>query len=314
MTTKAKIDIIEIALDKSRSKFNTFIHAYKEQQNELCIYKGEQTQSLFKEMPEDFKDAQLINENDKIIYIYNQEILGKINKKILAFALIRYKDENIIELVLLCSRNSTNEKRRTKRLTNVGEDEYTTLGVYLLDYIYINLLDDRTILLIQPATRDLIPYYVKWKTPSLPIELFKLKMTSGYLIYCKEEDFNKLMQIIWISGYIYDFNALKSIRKHLNLTDFEINELNGLDLEEYKSKLLIKIDDFNDSGEFKLQIRIWVDNIHVRNLDEFKLFVQLNATTSGGKYKRKINKRRKNKNTKKQNVVSRFKYSLKDRL
>jgi len=107
---------------------------------------------------------------------YNFEIwyLQGENLIIYAFALVIIEDsfDKVIEIKLLCSHRN--------KIVKDGK----SLGIWLLDEIYGTLIFNTINLLkIQPATSGLIPYYVKWKTPSINKETFDDNATFGYLIY-----------------------------------------------------------------------------------------------------------------------------------
>jgi hypothetical protein len=166
------LDIIDIS-NVDEKTFNNFMSNYMRVSEKLCINKntGHRSQSIFQSIHKDYKLAKIMSLHSKIIYLYNPSD-DPDNYEIVAFAVVSTQN-NISDLDLLCSTTNKNIYKERKKL-----------GIYLLDEVYSNVVErEGKVLKIRPATHELEPYYTKWKTPSLPMDLYKNNSTSGYLVY-----------------------------------------------------------------------------------------------------------------------------------
>jgi hypothetical protein len=280
MTTICYLHTIDINT-VSKKEFDTFIENYKEQETELCFNKKENktTQSLTRILVDDYDLVKKHNKNCKIIYIFEKN-----KEKILSFALINKKDDDSVILELLCS---TKERYVTT--------DSITLGVHLLNHIYTKYLKNNTILKIEPATKELIPYYLNWKKPVLPIQM--LNITYGYLIYCKTILIDDLVKIIYDEKYLNTLGIINTINKYLNIDESKLNEL---DMDTYKQELNKKIDQEYKDESINSQLKQKVESIEFRNENELKELItkynkENNNRSLGGKISKLKNKSSKNK-------------------
>jgi hypothetical protein len=221
-----KVDLNLVILDNkcTEEEYNEFIVQYKKNSKDLCLKKnGTKTQNILTYLFE----RKL--ENINIYYISER-------KNIIAFCLIhdRIKDK-IVEVKLLCS--STKKKFINK----------ISLGKYLLNIIYDHFVKIQYyLMIIQPASPELIAYYVGWKTPSFN----NLNETFGHLIYGNLESasnetltiiFNSLISIIILKKYLKtnintnkmsNLENLKNVfrnnlKKKTDITNSERNQLSN---------------------------------------------------------------------------------------
>jgi len=240
-------DIIKKKIDLSivdKVTFDNFIKDYYDNKNdeEMCINPNTniQTQILGEYIKNEYETMKQFPYVIYYLYIPN-------NRKIVAFAVIEHgsNKEKINTLLLLCSNSD-------KKLKMEGK----ALGIYLLDDIYKNyVIDKKEILIIQPATDNLIQYYIKWKSPSLPLKKFN---TYGYLVYSfnidniTDEHFSYL---------ISDLNIFTNVCNYLKIDKKTIISIK--DNSERQKKLLEILknekNDFNESQ--KLQLENLISNI-----------------------------------------------------
>jgi len=106
----------------------------------------------------------------------------------------------------------------------------------ILDYIFDTYKDK--VIIIQPATPQLIPYYTKYRRPSFPYTPNDLIETFGFLVFGK---ITRLPEICF--GRI--FRSIKQINDLVQMLNFKsINDLynNTHDLSSLKEKLIAKLD------------------------------------------------------------------------
>jgi len=197
------IDLKLLILDNncSEKEYNDFILQYEKNNKDLYfnITKNETNpQNIFNFIPEGYN--RWINNNYKIYYIIN-------NTKIIAFCIIEDDIEHkIIDVILLCS---STEKKFINGIS---------LGKYLLNTIYNNVVENNYLMRINPYTPELIPYYIEWKNPIFN----ELNETFMYLIYgdlnsASNKTFNKIF---------YSLFRKNKLKKYLNIST-NINNINN---------------------------------------------------------------------------------------
>jgi hypothetical protein len=255
LTDTISLETLEL-LKCTETVYNDFIQLYKQDIDNLCINKktGQRTQSLFQFTPEDPINRYI---DYTIIYLFEESTT--IKKHIIAFALVDNREltnYNIITLELLCShRQSYNIDGKP-------------LGIFLLDYVYnkyrINI--GATLLKIQPSTPDLIPYYIKWKTPSVALD--NIRITGGYLIY---GNIANIEDKTLIHLFNHQLNGLHNAMDELSIKELPYD----LDtLEKKKSYLTtMALESENESDRFQIPIRL--DMIQYSTIDDIrkKLFI-----------------------------------------
>jgi hypothetical protein len=179
---------LDIEYDKKiKLEYDLFYEKLMKYKEYFGIYEKEKEIYINKYLSNSFKFQKVIT--DKIIYLYNKE-----DDMIISFAILTIlpKDNNIIELTILCK----NSKSKGKYIS-----------AYILDYIYDNYIFNTSIMLIiEPSKKQLISYYTTWKNPNIPIET--LDNTFGYLVYYDEKyiEFDTLKNI---------FNDINILQKYL---------------------------------------------------------------------------------------------------
>ena len=264
-----------------KDEYENFIKNYNNQKKNLCINKktGEKTQELSRELIFVFKNDKVTNK-DCILLFYSDTRETNDTYTIVSFALIyQGVDKKYMELKLLCSNNDSYMVNKK------------TIGVLLLDHIYESLLPDDWFLFIRPSTQGLIPYYLKWKKPILPMKMFDSNMTYGYLTYCKQTNYDILLQHLTKLDYFINYNyILLEIYRELKLSESEIIELNKIEfeigLQKFKDTLEKKINAISDPTKKTYYINS-LGVIQFRNISELKQFISYISQHSGGKYGKK---------------------------
>lgn len=205
-----------------------FYFLYLESYPDLCIWKEQQIINLGDYLTPNSNLKTFIRDIDIVLrelgitiyYTHNDDIITSI-----AFVEIEPLYGCYAEIKFLCS------NRRIKS----SSDEKSQAS-YLLDYIF-NTYKSKVIL-IQPASPNLIPYYTKTRTPSFPFTQYALNETYGYLIFGRlttlnEKCFDKI------------FKSINTINKMIEILHFNsLNDLysNTYDLSSLKDKLITKLE------------------------------------------------------------------------
>ena len=263
--------------------FERFMYNYRFSFNNLCVNPktGKQTQSIFEFISEKYNIAKIANSSDKIIYLYKSND-NQDNYEIVAFAIISNPDRFTTIIELLCSSIDKTIRRNGK-----------PLGISLLDDIYSDyVVKQQNILLIQPATPELVPYYIKWKTPSLPIDWYNQKKTNGYLIYSTDIKRASDQQL---EKLIRDVIVFNNLCRELHIIPSEV--LSIPKKEDRKNLLTSKINEINDSRRDQLLDRLsYIDYFSV---DEIRTaLIHMGGTKSRRRTKRVLRKTKCNRKTK----------------
>jgi hypothetical protein len=245
--------------------FYHFMDNYERDLDTLCVNPktGERTQNIFQVIPDEYEFAKIVSKKCKIIYLYKPTD-DPSKYEIVAFAVVSTKpDTSIITLEILCS-----TKDKTLRIKG------KPLGIFLLDDVYSEYVIERgKILKIEPATKDLVPYYTKWKSPSLPIDWYNQSKTSGYLVYSadiKKATDEQLYELV------SDLRSLHGLYKELNITPSDVL---GIPSKDERKKFLTE--QIDASGNWAAdQLHNWLSGIDYFSGDEIR--AALNHKSSGG--------------------------------
>jgi hypothetical protein len=251
--------------------FDGFMNNYKLGFEKLCVNPktGERTQNIFQLIPENYNAAKIISSSYKIIYLYKSND-NQDNYEIVAFAIISNPDRFTTILEMLCSSIDKTIRRNGK-----------PLGISLLDDIYSDyVVKQRNILKIQPATPELVPYYINWKTPTLPIEWYNQGKTYGYLIYSTDI---KRAADPQLQGLISDVILFNGLSRELDITPSEV--LSIPKKEDRKNLLTSKINEINDRR--RDQLLNWLSGIDYFSVDEIRrALIHMGGTKSRRRTKR----------------------------
>ncbi|MFN9906904.1 MAG: hypothetical protein ACK56F_12415, partial [bacterium] len=103
-----------------------------------------------------------------IYYIHNDDVITSI-----AFVQIKSRAKCYVEIKFLCGNEATRDEMRQES----GESQ----GRSMLDFLF--KIYRNSVILIEPATPSLIPYYTKYNKPSFPYDPNTLKETFGFLVF-----------------------------------------------------------------------------------------------------------------------------------
>jgi hypothetical protein len=248
-----------------KSSFDIFMKNYKQDLDKLCVNPktGIRTQNVFQTVPDDYEFAKIVASMCTIKYLYKPSADPE-KYEIVAFAILSSKPgSSATVLEILCS-------TKDKTLRKNGKP----LGIYLLDNVYSEYVTEKgNILKIQPATPELVPYYTKWKPPSLPIDWYNKSKTVGYLVY--STDIKKASDE-QIYDLVTDLRSFSGLCQELKITTSDV--LSIPNNEERKQFLSEKID---TSGHWAAdQLRNWLSGIDYFSVDEIR--AALNHTSGGG--------------------------------
>jgi len=245
-------NIIRIDIDihshnkKMKDKLKKFVENYKIHRDKLCKHLSSGTDLPVPDSIGEYKEY----ENGKIYYLFD-----KTKNEIVAFAITSTDRHNITTLDWLCSSNNI-DKKTTKM-------DGKPLGIYLLDVAYDEYVNKNEggVLKIDPANPELVSYYSKWKTPSLPSEdvgiieslpdtIFN---TGGYLVYFdKELDLSNEQ----INDCIYDIRIFEKLCENLGLGPYDVREIYKTTetIKSYLEKIIGKLADPDDRKMFEYQL------------------------------------------------------------
>lgn len=210
-----------------------FYDLYVEGFKDLCVWKGKKIINLaeyIKPTPNlniFIGDVRFVVKGLGIIiyYTHNDDVITSI-----AFIEQEQMLKCYVKVKYLCANQSETINEGASSGGARGQ------GRYLLDFIFRTYKD--SVILIEPATPELIPYYTKYNEPSFPYDPNWLHETFGFLVYgnlsyMKENCFPMI------------FKSLNIIRNMVSTLDFKsLNELyeNTNSLTTLKDKLITKLD------------------------------------------------------------------------
>ena len=215
------------------------------------------------------------------------------HKNIVAFAIIDIKDL-YVELKVLCGNKNKQIKYKDK-----------PLGIYLLNYIYSNYVNDKLFVIV-PDNPALFKYYISWKTPLIPNSQLNNFKNENTIIYGNPE----LIDTHFSTNYIQTFTNLNILKQYLKLEDSDLEEIKTNELSDF---ILNKINKSNLDPNTKLQL-IKKAKVSYHNLIELKKLLKMynndpnilissyeNENNGGGKRKssRKSHKKKTRRNRRK---------------
>lgn len=219
--------------DSTNHEILDFYDLYVEGFKDLCLWKGKKIIDLAeyikptKNLSVFLGDVRFVVKGlgMTIYYTHNDDVITSI-----AFIEQEQMSKCYVKLTYLCA----NESQSTDEETSSGGARGQ--GRYLLDFIFRTYKD--SVILIEPATPGLIPYYTRYNEPSFPYDKKWLKETFGFLVfgnlsYLRENCFPTI------------FRSLNIINKLVNILEFKsLNELyeNTNSLTTLKDKLITKLD------------------------------------------------------------------------
>ena len=225
---------------RKKDKLRKFVENYKKNHDKLCQHKT--NPGLY--VPDSIKGYKEY-ENGKIYYLFD-----KSKTEIVAFAVTSTNKKNITTLNWLCSSNNI-DKEKTRM-------DGKRLGIYLLDYVYNKYVKEKNgILKIQPAGAGLIPYYTRWNEPSLPCNLYGIKVgvvpslpdtifnTEQYLVYLNKDLDLKEDQI---NDCVYDLLNFQHLCRNLKLQSYNVSSRYKTteQVKSYLKTVIYKLDDPDD--------------------------------------------------------------------
>jgi hypothetical protein len=273
---------------------------------DLCIWKGDKIINLGDYLEPSLKISNFHSELDVIlnkmeIVIYYTHNNGFIQS--IAFVQLEEPTHCFITIKYLCG----NQKTRDKKIEGKSQ------GIYLLDYIFSYY--HSSLIKIEPATANLIPYYTSYKKPCFPYDNSDFLETFKFLIYgnlrrLDEECFKKI------------FRSLNILNSFVNTLQFKSldNLYSGTsNISNLKDKLIVKLEHLVKTKQIDAQyyeqminnimkIKYYdIDDIILTSYNFERNISSSSALTnsllkSGGKKKRKtrnnIRKTKKKKHTK----------------
>lgn len=213
-------------------KMIEFYSLYVESFKDLCIWKGKKIINLGEYIKPSVNIYEFIDDvrfvvnglGIEIYYTHNDDVITSI-----ALIDIEPLSQCYVKLKFLCGNQSTRDETREE----TGESQ----GRLMLDFIFNTYKD--SVILIEPATPELIPYYTKYNKPSFPYNSSTyLKETFGFLVYgnlshLREKCFQQI------------FKSINTINHMVSTLHFQsINDLyRGTNsLTTLKDKLITKLD------------------------------------------------------------------------
>jgi hypothetical protein len=290
----------------TKDEIEEFYSLYVESFPKLCVHESKQIIDLSEyltpknDIDEFMGDVNYLVETLEItiFYTYNEEVLTSI-----AFVETDNINNCYAIIKFLCGNIDTREIKID------GKSQ----GHYLLDYLFQTYKD--YVILIEPATPALIPYYTKYKKPNFPYTGKNRIETHNFLIYgnltrLKEICFEKIFNSMRIIKKLKENLKFKSLEDLYNMTS---------DLVSLKEKLhhqlvfLIRTKQLNRTSYEELNKLI--DEINYYDIDDIIITsrsfdsrsMAIGSISSGGKKskgikqmkkcKHKTQKRKKGKRT-----------------
>lgn len=221
-----QVNIID--LNSTIDEIEDFYSLYIESYPDLCIWKDQQIINLADYLSPRSSLKIFLSDMDIVLrelgitiyYTHNDNIITSI-----AFVEMEPLEKCYVEVKFLCS-NQT--------IKSIADEK--SPAAYLLDYIFD--VYRNKVILIQPASPGLIPYYTRTRKPSFPFNPDALNESYGYLVFGRlttlnERCFNKI------------FRSIKTINNMVQILHF--NSLNDIynnthDLSSLKDKLITRLD------------------------------------------------------------------------
>jgi len=252
-------------------EWNAFVMNYNKSKSNLCIYDGAKTQDLLWELS--LNHSILIKKNQNHLLVYLYEDAEENAQHIVAFAVVNLNKTalyKIVEISLLCSSvpridsSHVSDTDRSPQHVPIKKSPRKNfgmpLGMYLLDYIFMNYADPNYLLVLEPASSGLVTYYKKWKTPLLPDSYYEKDKTYEKLVFgdianVTEENAPELME---------DFKKIDEL-----LYKLKINKEEYAKVAKKKEFLRTKIKKSQYEEDYKGFLMSHLDEIDVFSYDKF---------------------------------------------
>ena len=296
--------------DSTNHEILDFYDLYVEGFKDLCVWKGKKIIDLSDYIKPTTNKEEFI-ENVRFVvrglgitvfYTHNDDVVTSI-------AFIEY--EQMLQCYVKVKYLYANQSQTMYEEASSGGARGQ--GRYLLDFIFRTYKD--SVILIEPATPGLIPYYTRYNEPSFPYDTKWLKETFGFLVfgnlsYLRENCFPTI------------FRSLNIINKLVNILEFKsLNELyeNTNSLTTLKDKLITKLDFLVktkqiNAGSYEqilqqiINIKIYdIEDVLVLSKKERNKIVRSPQAIAGGK--KRVRKSRREKRVK--NLVKKRKSKTK---
>ena len=301
------MSIYKIDSSSDNDDIKKFYHLYVEAFNDLCVWK----ENLIVDLGEYIKPSKnigvFLDDIDFLTRALGIIIYYSHNDKVVTS--IAFVDEDnisdcFVTVKYLCGNQSTKGEKIN------GKSQ----GINMLDFIFKAYKNN--VILIEPATKELIPYYTNYKQPQFPYNELGLRETFGFLIY---GDLSKLSEICFEKI----FRSVKTIISLVRILHFSsINDLysNTNNVGNLKDKLVAKLEHLIKTKQIQSnyydQIINKIKVIQYYDISEIIVeYVEYNSyilqndsiktnTKSGGKH---VNKNQTNKNKSNKNKTKKIK-------
>lgn len=223
------MSVFKIDISSTQEEIQDFYDLYMESHKDLCIWKGHKIISLDEYINPTTNIKIFFEHIDftvrglgiTIYYTHNDDVITCI-----ALVSVDEKTDCYVKINYLCGNQKTN-----KDLIN-GKSQ----GTNMLDFIF--RLYRGSVILIEPATPELIGYYTRYKEPNFPYDKLGLQETYNFLIYgnlrtLHEECFNKLFRSIKVIDMLertLDFDSISDLYSKTS------------DVMNLKAKLITKLE------------------------------------------------------------------------
>lgn len=249
------MSIYKIDINSTIEEIEDFYSLYVESFKDLCIWKGVEIINLADYLKptnnkkEFFDDLHFTIKGMGIIiyYTHNDDVITSIS-----FVEMDEHTNCFVKIKFLCGNQTTKDVKIN------GKSQ----GIYLLDGLF-NIYK-KFIILIEPATPDLIPYYTNYKKPCFPYDEAGLRETSNYLIFGN-------LSILPEYCFANLFVSIGIINKLVKVLLFEtINNLYSRtnNITDLKEKLITKLDFLVKTKQLKPQ---YYENI-LENIMDIKYY------------------------------------------
>lgn len=225
------MQVYKIDIHSNKKEVLEFYSLYTEAYKDLCLWKGQKILHLDEYIKPTSNMAEFIEDLKYVVsglgliiyYTHNDDVITSI-----AFVDVEPLSNCYVKLKFLCGNQSTRDEIRQE----TGESQ----GRLLLNFIFS--LYRNYVILIEPATPELIPYYTKYNRPSFPYSKGMLEETFGTLVFgnlshLKENCFQQI------------FKSMNTINQMVNTLKFQsINDLykGTNNITTLKEKLITKLD------------------------------------------------------------------------
>jgi len=220
--------VFRIDSNSTEEEIEDFYNLYVESFRDLCMWKNQQIINLadFIRPTNNIQDYREDVEFTTtgigfiIYYTHNDDVITSI-----AIVDVDNMSNCFVKIKYLCGNQSTKDEKLN------GKSQ----GKHMLDYIFAEYKN--YVILIEPATPELIPYYAKYKKPCFPYNQSGLEETFNYLVYGN-------VKVLRENCFTGIFRSIKFIDSLVNILEFRsLDDLysDTYDINSLKKKLLAKL-------------------------------------------------------------------------